>query len=64
MSNIPLSEQLACARRELSFRQRVYPRLVENGKMTQAEADKELARMQALHDTVMRLQKQESPSLL
>lgn len=29
-----LTEQLACARRELSLRQRVYPNWVGAGKMT------------------------------
>lgn len=34
-----------CARRELAMRRRVYPGLVAKGRMTQAEADAEIAMM-------------------
>jgi hypothetical protein len=37
-----------CAQREVRQRKRVYPRLVHTGKMTQAEADKEIAMMQSI----------------
>lgn len=36
---------VACAKRELGFRQRVYPRWVEAKRMTQARADEEIALM-------------------
>jgi hypothetical protein len=49
---ITLDMQIACARRELALRQRVYPKWVGAGRMKQAEADKELAAMQAVHDTL------------
>jgi hypothetical protein len=35
IARIPLDAQLACVRREISYRSRVYPRLVEAHKMTQ-----------------------------
>lgn len=38
------------AKREARFRRRVYPRLVVEGKMTQAEADYELRAMEAIAD--------------
>lgn len=36
---------VACAKRELDYRRRVYPRWVENKRMTQARADEEIALM-------------------
>lgn len=38
------------AQREVQQRQRVYRRLVENGKMKQADADRQIAIMQAIAD--------------
>lgn len=46
--NITIEMQIACARRELALRQRVYPRWVAAKKMKQAEADKEIAAMAAM----------------
>ncbi len=42
------ADKLRCADRELRQRHRVYPRLVENGRMTQAEANCETACMAAI----------------
>lgn len=42
---VDLNELLACCRRELALRQRVYPRLVATGKLTEAKAEKETALM-------------------
>jgi hypothetical protein len=39
------TELIACAMRELRMRQRVYPGLVERGRMSRATADKEQAMM-------------------
>lgn len=41
-------EKQACAERELKMRERVYPRWVENGRMTQAKADQEIAIMREI----------------
>jgi len=43
-------EKLACVEREIAYRKRVFPRLIENGKMTQALADKQVAVMVAIAD--------------
>lgn len=43
VSNI--HEQIECVTRELRQRARVYPRLVDQGKMTQELADRETKRM-------------------
>jgi hypothetical protein len=52
---VTLNEQIACIKRELAFRKIVYPKNVVNGKMTQAEADQELHRMQAVLTTLVKL---------
>lgn len=45
---ITFSDKEACARRELKFRRQVYPRRVEQGKMKQADADREIEVMEAI----------------
>ena len=42
------ADKRACIERELRMRRRVYPRFVQNGKLTQAEADREIAVMEAI----------------
>jgi hypothetical protein len=41
-------EKLACVQRELALRKHVYPRLIANGKLKPAAADRELALMLAI----------------
>jgi hypothetical protein len=57
---VPLHEQLACAEREVKFRIRVYARRVIDGKMTQAQSDREIAAMKAILETLQRLQRREA----
>ena len=45
-SEVNLNALLACCRRELSFRERVYPRMIANGKIGEAKAVKEIELMQ------------------
>ena len=45
---ITITDKLRCVERELSYRRRVYARLVANGKMTAALADRELEVMTAI----------------
>lgn len=52
MKNI--QEQLACAKRELELRRRVYPKWVSVKKMTQEKADAEIACMEAIVCTLDR----------
>lgn len=40
---ITFRDKEACVRRELDFRKRVYARRVSEGKMKQADADREIA---------------------
>lgn len=42
------ADKLRCTERELRQRRRVYPRLVEIGRMRQAEVDRETACMEAI----------------
>lgn len=52
-STITLDEKIACIRREIGMRQRVYPRWVEIGRLTQDKADDEIAVMQAVLEDLL-----------
>jgi hypothetical protein len=61
MSAAPtLSEQIAEIDREVSVRKIAYPRHIRNRLLTQAEADTRLARMEAVLETLRRVQAQEA----
>jgi hypothetical protein len=49
---VTIADQIKCVRRELAMRQRVYTQRVGTGLMKQADADRELAAMQAVHDSL------------
>src|ERR1041384_6141707 len=55
LSAIQLEQQLQCVQREVQMRRRVYPKLVATGRLTQAQADRELHTMQAVAETLARL---------
>lgn len=55
-----IEDLIACARRELAQRHRVYARLVAAGKMSGKDADREIALMAAILDN---LENQQSPKL-
>lgn len=50
-----LAQQIACVRRELGYRERVYARRVDAGKMTPQLAARELAHMRAVLATLEKL---------
>jgi hypothetical protein len=56
---IPAMEKLRAIERELGFRRTVYPRRVAENKMTQKQADWQLAVMMAIRDDYIALVKQE-----
>jgi hypothetical protein len=58
VSGPSLDEQIACVRREIDLRERLYPRWVAMQKMTQTSSDRELAAMRAVLATL--LSKQEA----
>jgi hypothetical protein len=45
---VNLNDLLACARRELAFRQRCYPRWVDKGTLSEAKAEKEIELQRSL----------------
>lgn len=49
------TEQLECAQRELRRRTMNLPNLVRNGKLTKDYADKEIAAMTAIVETLQKL---------
>jgi hypothetical protein len=53
------TELEACARRELSKRNYIYPRAVAIGKMRQVEATREIAMMRAIAEHYAELAKKE-----
>lgn len=59
-----LDDQIACARRELAMRKRVYKRLIDGNKMTQATALHETACMEAIVDSLLELQTLKGETLL
>lgn len=55
----PLTAQIASIERELKFRARVYPRFVEQGKMTAAQSKHETECMQAVLETLRKVEAKE-----
>jgi len=49
---IPLKKQIQCVAREIKMRERCYPRWVRQGRMKEAEAQRELERMRAVLHTL------------
>ena len=52
---VQLADQIACVERELKMRRRVYPRWVTQGKLTEAAADLEMTRMEAVLQSLVAL---------
>lgn len=50
-----IADQIACVRREIAMRARVYPKWIASGRLKPEEAAREQARMQAVHDSLERL---------
>jgi hypothetical protein len=49
---VPLHEQIAAAEREVKYREHVYPRWVMAGRMRQDMADRQIATMKAIVETL------------
>jgi hypothetical protein len=45
--------------REIKYRRRVFPRLIENGKMTRALADQQIAIFEAIRDDYTKAEQSE-----
>lgn len=50
MDIITAADKLACVEREIKMRQRVYPRWIEDGRMSAGKAAHEIACMEAIAD--------------
>lgn len=51
-NEITYTDQIACVARELAMRERVYPKFVASGRMTDDKAARELACMRAVLETI------------
>lgn len=60
MPEITIDQMIACAKREIGMRHRVYPGWVERKKMRQAEADHQIAAMEAIVVTLEEVKKTKS----
>ena len=49
MNPVTIDRQIECAKRELGMRKRLYPKWVKNERMTQKDADDEIAAMEAIN---------------
>lgn len=63
MSTVALADQIACVRREIALRNKVYPRWIEKGRMHQTQADREIETMIAVLATLQDVQRQREPGL-
>ena len=57
-----VDEQISCVERELRYREHVYQRRVGEKKMSQALADREMARMKAVLATLLMVKGNQRPS--
>lgn len=56
---VSIQDQVACVKRELGQRERVYARLVANGRMSRDKAIHETAAMQAVLETLQAVERGE-----
>ena len=49
---VTISEQIKCVRREIDYRKRLYPRWVQEGKLTQQEANYQIEAMEYVVNTL------------
>lgn len=63
MSTVTIADQIACVRREIAMRNKVYPRWVESGRMHRDQADREIESMIAVLATLRAVQREREPGL-
>jgi len=64
IESISYDDMIACARRELAMRQRVYPKWVKEERMNQQKADHEIACMAAIVEQLLTISGQREERLL
>ena len=52
---VTLERQIACVRRELTMRRKVYPKWIAGGRMTQEQAQEQISTMEAVQATLEQL---------
>jgi len=55
---ITIEDQIKAVEREIGMRRRVYPNWVASKRMSQEKADKEITAMEAVLETLKKVQKQ------
>jgi predicted nuclease with RNAse H fold len=58
---VSLAQQIRCVERELRLRRHVYPRWIEEKRLSQADADAEILAMEAVLSTLGRLWTEQHP---
>ena len=53
--NVPIADQIACVAREIAMRERVYPRLIRQQRMSDTKAHQEIQAMRAVLRTLQGL---------
>jgi hypothetical protein len=61
---VSIERQIACVEREIALRRRAYPRWVQAGRMTEHQADREVAEMEAVLATLRGLRAELEPVIL
>lgn len=56
---ITIEDQIKAVEREIGMRRRVYPNWVASKRMSQEKADKEIAAMEAVLETLKQVQKRD-----
>lgn len=59
-SNITIDDMIKCVEREIGMRMRVYPRWIEQHKMSIEKADSEIRTMQAVLDRLKKLREEDN----
>jgi len=61
---VSIERRIACVEREIALRRRAYPRWVQAGRMTEHQADGEVAEMEAVLATLRGLRAELEPVIL
>ena len=61
--SVPLEDQIAELRREIRFRERIFPRWVQDGKIEEAEAARRMVRIRAALASLYELSALKNPTL-
>lgn len=60
---ITIDDQIACARRELALRKNCYPNWIQKGRLRRENADREIAAMSAILETLEKVKAEEQKEL-